>query len=197
MRTIVLGAALAFGLAACGGGGEQAPEAAPSTGEMAPAAPPAAPAESFGMPDWMQVDATAKTVAIQLTAGLTADNNHWNYNGYYGGRGGITVPEGYTINVHFKNDDPATAHSFGVQVPEATYPNQFTEVDPVFPGAMSSNPISMTEATMPGMEEDISFVASTAGNYVMLCYVTGHAATGMWIDFNVSADGESGAMIAQ
>lgn len=195
MRTMVFAAALAFGLVACGGG-EQAPEAAPSTEEMAPAAVPAAPMEEFGMPDWMQVDEANRTVSIQLTAGLTADNNHWNYNGYYGGRGGITVPVGYTVNVHFINQDPAMAHSFGIEEPQATYPNQFEAINLVFEGAMTSNPLSMTEATMPGMEEDVSFVASEAGEYVMLCYVTGHAATGMWMDFTVSADGEAGAMIA-
>jgi FtsP/CotA-like multicopper oxidase with cupredoxin domain len=198
MRTIAFAAALALGLTACGGGGggEEAPEAAPST-EMAPAAAPAAPAETFGMPDWMEVDNDDKSVEIHLTAGLTPDNNHWNYNGYYGGRGGITVPLGYTIHIDFVNQDPAMAHSFGIEMPQATYPNQITEMNLVFPDAHSTNPLSMTTATMPGTEEDHSFVADQAGDFVMLCYQTGHAATGMWIDFTVSADGESGAMIAQ
>lgn len=197
MRTFVFAAALAFGLAACGGGGEEAPEAAPSTEEMAPAeAPPAAPAEEFGMPDWMEVDSDDQSVEIHLTAGLTADNNHWNYNGYYGGRGGITVPLGYTVHVDFVNDDPAMAHSFGVEMPRDTYPNQITEMNLVFPDAHSTTPLSMTEATMPGTEEEVTFVADQAGEFVMLCYQTGHAATGMWIHFNVSADGEAGAMMA-
>jgi uncharacterized cupredoxin-like copper-binding protein len=35
-------------------------------------------------------------------------------------------------------------------------------------------------------------VATTAGNYAMVCYVPGHAALGMWLYFDVSADGEAG-----
>lgn len=198
MRTKVLLAALALGITACGGGDQPAPQP-PSEAEPAAPAPapeaPAAPSLEFGMPDWMQVDNDAQTVTIQLVAGSTPDNNHWNFNGFYGGDGGITVPEGYTVTISFSNDDPAMAHSFGIQEPMDTYPNQFTEVTPVFEGALSDNPLSMTEATMPGESEDHTFVAEEEGDYVIVCYVTGHAATGMILDFTVSEDGTAGALI--
>jgi sulfocyanin len=192
-RTMVFTAAVAFTLTACGGG-DQAPEAPPATEPAAPTPPPAPP-ETFGMPSWMQVDQAARTVTIQLTAGSTTDNNHWNYNGYFGGRGGITVPTGYTVTVNFVNQDPAMVHSFGIQAPMATYPNQFTEMTPVFEGAVTSNPGSMTDGTMPGESEDVTFVAGAPGEYVLVCYVVGHAATGMWMDFIVSADETAGAMM--
>jgi hypothetical protein len=193
-RKMLFAAAAALTLTACGGG-DEAPEAPPAAEPAAPAAPPPPPPETFGMPSWMQVDNAARTVTIQLTAGSTPDNNRWNYNGYYGGRGGITVPTGYTITVNFVNQDPAMAHSFGVERPLTVYPNQFEATNPVFEGAMSSNPLSMTDATMPGEAEDVTFVAGEPGEYVMLCYVVGHAATGMWIDFTVSADETAGAMM--
>jgi uncharacterized cupredoxin-like copper-binding protein len=50
----------------------------------------------------------------------------------------------------------------------------------------------MMDATMPGQEDSITFVADTAGEYGMVCYIPGHAATGMYIYFNVSAEGEAG-----
>ena len=66
-----------------------------------------------------------------------------------------------------------------------------------FEGAISANPTSMTESTMPGEQEQITFIASTAGEYTVACFIPGHAATGMWIYFNVSADGTFGVQGAE
>ena len=60
---------------------------------------------------------------------------------------------------------------------------------------MTENPSSLTEATMPGETESISFVASTAGEYGMVCYVPGHVAIGMYVKFIVSSDGSAGVMM--
>ncbi len=195
MRIKAFIAGLAVVLVACGGG--DTPEQAPASSE--PAAAPAETAPSaaleFGMPDWMQVDNAARSVNIQLVAGLTQENNRWNFNGFYGGTGGITVPEGYTVTITLDNQDPAMAHSVGVDEKLATFPNVFSEVTPAFPGGVTADPTSMTDATMPGETEEITFVATDAGEYQLVCYVTGHAAIGMWIDFTVSAGGEAGALM--
>jgi uncharacterized cupredoxin-like copper-binding protein len=45
---------------------------------------------------------------------------------------------------------------------------------------------------MPGESETITFTASQAGEYSLVCYVPGHAMIGMYVHFNVSADGEAG-----
>jgi FtsP/CotA-like multicopper oxidase with cupredoxin domain len=186
MRNKALAAVLLFGLAACGGG-DDAPAAAPSTPAAdAPAA--AAPAAA----DWFVVDEAAQTVTINLVAGQTSDNNYWNYNGFYGGRGGITVPEGFQVTINFENRDPAMAHSVGVGERQAAYPTTFQNPEPVFAGAISSNPTSMTAATMPGQAETITFTADAAGEYALICYIAGHAVTGMWMPFTVSADGSYG-----
>lgn len=193
MRIRALTAAFSLGLTGCGGGdsSDEAPTA--STPAAAPA--PAAAPEEFGMPDWMQVDNAARTVTIHLVAGLTDDNNRWNYNGYYGGTGGITVPMGYTVTITLENQDPAMAHSVGVDEVGASYPNVFAEVTPAFEGGVTADPASMMDATMPGETDEITFVASVAGEYALLCYVTGHAALGMWLDFTVSAEDEVGALM--
>ncbi len=186
-RTSALMTVVLLGLTACGNGDPEPPADAPGT-------PAAAPAE-LGMPGWMDVDHDAETVSIHLTAGETSANNYWNFNGLYGGDGGITVPEGYEVTIVLTNEDPAMGHSVGVGERQASYPNQFSEVVPVFDGAVTSNPRSMTESTLPGEEESITFVANQAGDFALICYVTGHAATGMWLPFTVSADGEVGALM--
>ncbi len=143
-------------------------------------------------PEWMTVDNAAKTVAIDLVVGMTPANNNWNYNGLTKGEATIVVPVGYTITLNFVNKDPAMAHSVGVSEKLTTWPPVFTEVAPAFAGAMSSNPTDMATSTMPGASETIRFVADTAGEYALVCYLPAHATTGMWLGFDVSADGSVG-----
>lgn len=165
-------------------------------GEEAPppeeTAPPEAPAE-LAVPAWMEIDEATESVSIQLTAGASPANNYWNFQGNFGGSGEIVVPEGYTVEVTLDNQDPAMAHSLVVGELMPSYPNQFQEVNPVFDGAATQNPRSLTEATLPGEQETISFTADQAGEYAFICYTTGHAASGMWVPFTVSAEGEVGA----
>lgn len=186
---------LVVALAACGGGDSaqnQTPASEPAAAPQ-PAAQPAAdgPTGEMTKPEWFTMDEAAKTVHLTITAGATDALNHWNFNGGHNGNMAITVPEGYAVTIEFKNADPVMAHSMGI----VGHPGQFTatmEPNPVFEGAITSNPTSMTDATTPGTEETVNFTAATAGEYAMVCFIPGHAATGMWIHFNVSADGSAG-----
>lgn len=180
---------LVVALAACGGGepAENAPEA-PAT---APAQAAAPSMSEMTMPDWFHVDEANKTVHVTITAGLTDVLNHWNFNGYTKGEATVTVPQGYTVMIDLVNNDPVMAHSLGISTVTSGF-GAMLDGTVAFDGAVTSNPESMTDATMPGETESISFVAATAGNYSMACFVVGHAATGMWIHFNVSADGSAG-----
>lgn len=144
------------------------------------------------MPDWMSVDRDAKTVTLEIIAGKTDALNNWNFNGYAQGNATITVPEGYTVNLTFKNNDPNMVHSIGVIEPMDAYPAMFNNPTPVFEGAMSTNPTDMVNATATGKSEKLTFKASQSGSYVLLCMIPAHAFTGMWIKFNVSADGSAG-----
>lgn len=145
------------------------------------------------VPSWMTVDHAAKTVTMTVVAGQTTDNNNWNYNGMAHGQGTIVVPVGYQVSITFENNDPTMmVHSIGVgQTAETSLP-MFTDPQPVFAGAMSSNPTDPMNATKNGESETITFVADAAGDYALICYTPGHALTGMWIGFNVSAEGEAG-----
>jgi FtsP/CotA-like multicopper oxidase with cupredoxin domain len=187
MRIQALSAALLFSIAACGGDSADAPASS------APAAP--ATEASAADASWFSVDEAAQTVSITIAAGSTSANNYWNYNGLYGGSGLITVPEGYTVTITFENKDPNMAHSIGLGERSASYPTNFTNPQPVFAGAMSENPTSMIESTLPGETEVLTFTASAAGEYTLICYVSGHAATGMYLNFNVSTDGSYGVQL--
>lgn len=194
-RNTILSTAMLMALAACGGG-----EPAADTSSESEMEPAAAESEGMGemgamgemtMPDWFHVDEANQTVHMTITAGATDAKNYWNYNGYTDGAMTITVPEGYTVTIDFVNEDPNMAHSLGISSQTSGFGASLTP-DPVFEGALSSNPISMVDATMPGESETIEFTASTAGDYAMVCYIPGHAATGMWVLFNVSGDGSAG-----
>jgi sulfocyanin len=189
---------LVVALAACGGkenSSNQAstsqPAAQPSASAGAAAAQPAAPSGPMTMPDWYKKDDATKTVSLDITAGATDANNHWNYNGGTHGDIAITVPEGYKVALHFKNNDQTMPHSLTITDQAPPY-GASLNLTPVFEGAQTSNPTSMTDATAPGKSEDITFTASKAGDYYMVCSIAGHAAMGMYLLFNVSSDGSAG-----
>jgi len=187
---------LVIALAACGGG--EPAQTPPAEQQPAAAAPATAAAPTLGemtMPDWFHADDAAKTIHMTITAGATDLKNYWNFNGYTDGNMAITVPEGYAVTIDLVNKDPVMAHSLGI----SSVTENFAIVDPAtvaFPGAITASPASLTEATLPGETESITFTAATAGSYTMLCFVPGHSAVGMWVRFNVSADGGKGVQTA-
>jgi sulfocyanin len=181
---------LVVAIAACGGGepAQEAPASEPAAAEPEAAAPVAS---DMVMTDWFHVDEANQAVHMTITAGATDAKNYWNFNGGYDGNMTITVPVGYTITIDLRNNDPNMAHSLGISAETSGF-SAMPDITPVFEGAVTSNPTSMMDATMPGQEESITFVADAAGEYAMVCYIPGHAATGMYVYFNVSADGEAG-----
>lgn len=199
-RISALGTALLFSFAsvACGGGEQAGQAGEQGQGTQAAAEAPAGGQQGTGgsqavtMPDWFQYDEADNAVTLDITAGSTSANNAWNYNGYFGGEGEIFVPEGATVTINFVNEDPNMAHSIGVDERRSNFPANFSNPTPLFEGGISSNPTSMTDGTMPGESETITFTASEAGEYSLVCYVPGHAAVGMYLLFTVTTDGQVG-----
>ncbi len=194
-------------LLACGGGGDGGGEGAGGTQQQAAqqqagqqaagqgqaeAGEAAGGGAQQGLPDWMQVNDSNQTVAMEVVAARTSANSNWNFNGYANGNATITVPRGYEITIEFSNEDPAVAHSLGIDELMDRWPATFKAPEPVFEGAITTNPTSMSRATAPGSSETITFTADRAGEYAMVCYIPGHATAGMWIHFNVSSDGTAG-----
>lgn len=189
------GAIVAMTALACGGG-DGANQTADAGAADAGAANPCAanPCAGMEMPDWFTMDQAAKTVTLDISAGSSDANNHWNFNGYFGGNATITVPEGYTVTINFTNNDPLTTHSIGVDAMTGEFPTVFDDPSPVFDGAISPNPTSMTDATASGQSVTMTFVANAAGEYSLVCYIPGHAVTGMYVKFIVSSDGSAGVV---
>jgi len=193
MKRILLALTLTTFVGACGGGdaGDASGDAPSTTPAAATPAGPTVPAGPMSMPEWFSVDDAARTAHITLVAGSTPDNNYWNFNGYIRGQIGLNVPEGYTVTIDLVNEDPNMAHSVGVSSELSNFAMPPATV-PVFEGAITQNPASMIDATMPGESETITFVAGTAGQYTLVCYIPGHSAVGMWIFFKVTGDGAVG-----
>ena len=168
MKRTAFSTALMLGLAACGGGesGDSAEmESAPAAEAEAPAAEAAAPAAAPGemtMPSWYRMDGTA--VTLDITAGATSKGNYWNYNGAQNGEMTIVVPAGSEVTLNFSNQDPNQAHSIGIAA-DFDSPPAMLAPEPAFEGAMSSNPTSMAQATLPGQSETLTFTVGEAGSY--------------------------------
>ena len=168
--------------------------AGPAAG--AGAAPAAAPAGPMKVPDWMKVDRAKKAVTMQIEAGKTEANNHWNFNGFANGNATIAVPVNYSVQIEFKNDDKAVAHSIGVDQRTGEFPPTLANPQPVFPKAISSKPTDPAGGVSPGKSETVNFKAATPGHYSLVCYMPGHAAAGMWVRFDVMPDTTAGVRSA-
>ena len=132
-------------------------------------------------PTWLRTDAASKTVDFKLVAGLTNDNGGMNFNGF--GRGGLvlTVPQGWTVALHFKNEDPNLPHSVEV-VPEAAA----IPTGPVPPAFEHATTGRLEQGFSTGQGAEIRFAAAKAGSFLIFCAVPGHGAAGMWIRLAVS-----------
>ena len=62
-------------------------------------------------PAWLRADAASKTADFKLVAGLTDANGGMNFNGFSQGGLVLTVPQGWNVVLHFKNEDPNLPHS--------------------------------------------------------------------------------------
>ena len=188
---IAIFTALVFpiGVAACGGGEQGGQEMA---GQQETAEQASGQMGALQQPDWFQVDEANQTVTLNIVAGETSANNSWNFNGHANGEATIVVPQGYEVTVNFENQDQVNPHSFSIEDTVGDYPPVFEQATPAFEGAVTQGATEMANATQPGASETITFTASEAGEYAMVCLVPAHAAQGMWIGFNVSADGEAG-----
>ncbi len=182
----------ALAAVACGGGEPAADDSSMETTTPAPAAEAPATGE-MTMPDWYTMD--GNNVTLNITAGSTDVGNYWNFNGRNNGNMTISVPVGATVTINFNNADPNMPHSVGIAPAFTGAVPAAPAAEPVFEGAITSGATVMADATQPGESETITFTASEAGEYTMLCYVPAHGVSGMWVKFVVSADGEAGAMM--
>ena len=150
------------------------------------------------VPSWMKSDAATKTVNIELVAGWNANNGALNYNGYYKGDMTVVIPAGWTVDVKFRNRDGMLPHSVLVTKPYlVTQPYLVTKPSPPkeIPEQAGVSEVAIARAysndpesgMMADHREEFGFSARDAGEYWLLCGVTGHALQGMWVKLSVDA----------
>src|SRR5438034_10927042 len=62
-------------------------------------------------PTWLRAEAASKTADFKLVAGLTDANGGMNLNGCSQGGLVLTVPQGWNLVLHSKNEHPNLPHS--------------------------------------------------------------------------------------
>lgn len=142
-------------------------------------------------PTWLRVDVPSKTAEFKLVAGLSDANGGMNFNGFGRGALVLTVPQGWTVVLHFKNQDPNLPHSVEV-IPDAT-PMPVGPVTPAFEHATTGR---LDQGFSAGQGADVRFVAGKAGPFLIFCAVPGHGAAGMWIRLAVADAAEKPTLAA-
>ena len=122
-----------------------------------------------------------KAVEFALVAGKTSANGTFNFNGYAHGAMTLTVPVGWRVVIHYRNNS-ALRHSFSVTPYTGAQPDRAQP--PVFAGGSTRD---LVDGIGVGRTEMITFVAGKAGKYEFFCGVLGHAQAGMWDFFVVSS----------
>lgn len=170
--------------AAAQGSGSVVPAHKPraATGAAPAAAPATAPADPVKVNEFMSYDPAAKTVTLKIFAAHGSTNGGMNFNGGANGSQTITIPVGWTVAMTFTNED-AIPHSAILLPNKQPFPAQ--PQDPAIPRAYTAD---VTGGLMTGKTDQTTFKASPAGQYALACGVPGHAPSGMWIHFDVSAD---------
>src|SRR5207248_4440634 len=104
-------------------------------------------------PAWLHADAASKTADFKLVAGLTDANGGMNFNGFSQGGLVLTVPQGWTVVLHFKNEDPNLPHSVEVIPEAAALPTG--PLPPAFEHAASGR---LEQGFSAGQSADVRFV---------------------------------------
>lgn len=142
-------------------------------------------AEERVVPPWLRADIAARTVTVDLAAGVDKASGSWHFNGFANGDATLVVPTGWRVTMQLANHDPDVPHSVMViaaPADESEIPASAEDTQPAIPGASSPRP---TEGIGPGQAETIAFTAAPAGDYLLFCGVPGHGVTGMWLRFEV------------
>src|SRR3712207_3364114 len=156
--------------------------------------PPSARAGDPFVPSWIQNDASAKRVTIDLTADwnehlrlaeVPSRTETSDFNGYWGGGMTVVVPTGWSVSISLSNHAKSIRHS--LMVTKAYEPSErplrLTEQDAVW-GAYTS-PL---EGIRPGETAQLNFIAREPGSYILACARNVHFIEGHWIGFEVRSE---------
>ena len=145
-----------------------------------PAAPTAEGPAATAPQNFLAMGAAPKTVSLTVNAAMGAAGGGLNFNGF--NRGGMTVnvPQGWHVNVTFKN--------LALQSPHSAVVTDFSQVKETQPSVEGVFEGAATERAAQGITSGTQFFefdASRTGQFALLCAVAGHANGGQWNYFNV------------
>src|SRR5438552_14528117 len=142
-------------------------------------------------PAWLRADAASKTADFKLVAGLTDANGGMNFNGFSQGGLVLTVPQGWNVVLHFKNEDPNLPHSVEIIAEAPAVP-----VGPVPPAFEHATTGRLEQGFPTGQGADVRFVPAKAGSFLLFCAVPGQGAGGMWVRLAAAEPAASPALDA-
>jgi alcohol dehydrogenase (cytochrome c) len=145
-----------------------------------PAAPTAEGPANAAAQNFLALGETPKTVSLTVNAAMGTAGGGLNFNGFNRGGMTVTVPQGWHVNVTFKNLALQSPHSAVV-----TDLAQSKETQPSVEGVFEG---SATERAAQGITSGTQFFefdASRTGQFALLCAVAGHANGGQWDYFTV------------
>ena len=140
-------------------------------------------------PTWLRADVATRTAEFKLVGGLTDLNGGMNFNGFSRGGLVLTVPQGWNVVLHFKNQDQNLPHSVEIIPDSGAIPSG--PVPPAFAHAATGQ---LEQGFPSGQGGDVRFVAAKAGAFLIFCAITGHGTAGMWIRLTVSATADKPAL---
>ncbi|HEX9216669.1 MAG TPA: sulfocyanin-like copper-binding protein, partial [Gemmatimonadales bacterium] len=115
-------------------------------------------------PAWLRADAASKTAELKLVGGLTELNGGMNFNGFSRGALVLTVPQGWNVVLHFKNQDQNLPHSVEIIPDGNAIPGG--PVQPAFEHAATGR---VEQGFPAGQGADVRFVAGKAGAFLIFC----------------------------
>lgn len=147
-------------------------------------------AQAAPPPEWMAVDAAARTVRLTLDARPDGPDGITTLNGLHHGSAQLVVPLNWTVQWTWVNRDSARSHSLVVLAEREKLPQEGGR--PALENAVSR---AVVAGLKPGQRDVTTFVADQAGWYWLLCGVPSHAIRGEWIGFKVDREAAAPALV--
>lgn len=120
-------------------------------------------------------------VDLTVLAALGSTNGGLNFNGFAKGGAAFHVPEGWTVQVTFRNLSTQSPHS-AVVAPDGQQ-NDVRVTQTAFEGSSTPN----YESGITSGSQVFTFKADKAGKYLLICGLPGHGQAGQWLWFYVDA----------
>lgn len=139
-----------------------------------------APAPRGGQ-TFLAMGTEAKSVNLNVTAALGVAGGGLNFNGFNRGGMTVSVPQGWHVNVTFKNIALQSPHSAVIDPL-----NQTKETQPSTKGAFPGSASPRASEGITSGTQFFEFDTGKPGTYALICAIAGHSIGGQWNYFKVT-----------